>query len=196
MDDRSPDMLRPTLIAGALFGTLAAIPVVQFLNCACCALVIGCGLLASYLYAGACRRQGIAFRPGNGALVGLIAGAFYALAATLVGTVVQLAFGDAFPRWLLERLQDVPSIPPEAMDQLERALEESGTFRVVGLVMSFFLNVLVGAIFSTLGGLIGGALFKVEPSPPRPPVPPMPPPGVPGSTSETGTTFPPHDGGI
>ena len=37
MDDRSPSMLKPTLISGTLFGVLAGLPLLHYVNyCTCC----------------------------------------------------------------------------------------------------------------------------------------------------------------
>ena len=175
MNER-PDMLKPTLIAGAVFGTAAAIPVVNFLNCACCALVWGCGLFAAYLYSQACARAGVAFEAGHGALVGLIAGAFYALATTVVGLGMTAAFGDLAGRMLLDMMERVPQMPAEARQAMREAAKDMGKITVLGTIFGFFLNVLIAAVFSTLGGVIGGAAFRVAPRPPQaPPAPPAPP---------------------
>lgn len=167
MDNSSPSMLRSTLLAGALFGALGGIP---FVRCACCLLVVACGFLAAYLYSGQCREKGAAFRPGMGALVGLIAGAFYAVASTLVGGVSTALVGHPDVRWILEQFSQMPNVPPEAQDQIDKTLEQLSqySFSVLDLVGTFFKSILVGAIFSTVGGLIGGALFKVEPVAPPP----------------------------
>ena len=185
MNHRSPDMLKPTLIAGLLFGVLGAVPVVNWINCACCALIVACGVFASYLYSGECRRQGAEFRPGNGALVGLVAGAFYAMASTLVGAIFRMLIGDRVAKMALEWIRNMPNLPAENRDMIEKFLEQAGAFGVLQLVLGFVLTLVVAAIFSTLGGLLGGALFKVAP-PPAPPAfsgdlgpPPPPPPSTP-----------------
>ena len=167
MDDRSPNMLRPTLIAGALFGALSAVPFLSLVNCACCALVWGCGLFAAWLYSDACRGQGVAFRPATGAVVGLIAGAFYALAQTVTDAVFKIAVGDPAARWLIGVVEALPNVPDDRRDMMLDALRQAAEAKVTvpALLMGFFLAVLLAAVFSTLGGLIGGALFKVQPGP-------------------------------
>ncbi len=161
MHGRSPEMLKPTLIAGACFGTLGALPIISLINCACCALILGCGVLASYLYARECRAQGAEFRPGSGALVGLIAGGFYSLVQTLVAATVRLLIGDPVAQAVVEWFQGMPSIPTESREMIGRLLEQSGAWSVFMLVLGFLITLFVAAIFSTLGGLVGGALFKV-----------------------------------
>lgn len=166
MSDRSPEMLKPTLIAGASFGTLGALPVVSLINCACCALVIACGVFASYLYSRECRSQGAEFRPGSGALVGLVAGGFYAMVQTLVAALVRLLIGDRVAREVFEWVQSMPSIPAESRETIGRLLERSSSWTVLTLVAGFLVTLLVAAVFSTAGGLVGGALFRVAPGKP------------------------------
>lgn len=186
MSDRSPDMLKPTLIAGVVFGAIAALPFFGMLNCACCSLVLGAGFFAAYLYSGDCRRQGAEFRAGTGAVVGLIAGAFYAMMATLVGAVVHLTVGDFVSKALREWIQGLPNLPAETSETIRRAIDSSQKLSPLALVFQFFFNLLIGAMFGTVGGLIGGAVFKVPP-PPMPPTfdagpglaPPPPPPPPP-----------------
>jgi len=161
MSDRSPEMLKPTLIAGACFGTLGALPVVNLLNCACCALIISCGVFASYLFSRQCRVQGTEFRPGSGALVGLVAGLFYAMVHTLVAEVVRLLIGERIAQAVVEWVQSMPSIPVETRETIGRLLERSGAWTVLSLVAGFVVTLVLAAIFSTAGGLIGGALFRV-----------------------------------
>ena len=78
----------------------------------------------------------------------------------------------------------------ESADALEhywirQALEAGPLTLAVG---GFFIVLLLAVIFSTLGGVIGGAAFKVQPAPPAAPptaggMPPMPPaPPIGGGT--------------
>ena len=46
--NQAPSMLKPALISGVAFGVAGAIPVVNWINCACCALIIGCGFFAAF----------------------------------------------------------------------------------------------------------------------------------------------------
>ena len=75
--NQAPSMLKPALISGVAFGVAGAIPVINWINCACCALIVGCGFCAAFLYSKECRTAGFAFRPGNGATVGLVSGLIY-----------------------------------------------------------------------------------------------------------------------
>jgi hypothetical protein len=52
---------------------------------------------------------------------------------------------------------------PEVIDRIAEGLESAGPLLIV--VAVFFLWLILGAIFATIGGLIGGAAFKVEAAP-------------------------------
>jgi hypothetical protein len=166
-------MLKPTLISGVLFGVAGALPVIGILNCACCSLLVGAGFLAAYLYAKDCRKAGVAFGASSGAMVGLVAGLFYAVGSTAVTVLMHMVFGAPDVEEILGWLDQVNvPIDPESMQTLERMIESFTGF--LGLVIGFFLTLLLAAVFSTLGGVIGGAAFKFDP-PPAPTVPPAPP---------------------
>lgn len=178
--DNSPSMLKATLIGGAAFGFLGAVPLVGALNCACCSLVVGAGFVAAFLYSRDCEKQHTAFSPGSGAVVGLVAGMFYAVTNAIVSALFHLALGSNIEETLAQLEDRGLAIPPEAepfFDFLTRA----SPILLVGLLFCFML--LIGAVFSTLGGVIGGAVFKVQP----PPAPGMgtapPPPAAPPSES-------------
>jgi len=171
MDSRAPSMLKPTLIGGVAFGIASAIPILNFANCLCCSLVIASGFLAAFLYSKECRNAGAEFRAGGGALVGLVAGLFYALASTVVSALMP----KPDPEEMIEMMEQF-NVPPESIDMMSRFME--GSSGVMGILIGFFVTLLIAAIFSTLGGLIGGAVFKVLPpeAPPADPTGTAPPP--------------------
>jgi hypothetical protein len=169
-------MLKSTLIGGALFGFFGGLPYIGALNCACCALFVGGGFLAAYLYSKECSGAGIAFKPGNGAVVGLVAGLFYAIVTSIVSAIVG-QFGPDPEEKIAQAVDAMEQmgIPPESIDIASKWIESSTGF--MGFVLGFFFALLLAAIFSTIGGLIGGAAFKVQPPPPAPPAQqPTPPP--------------------
>jgi len=81
---------------------------------------------------------------------------------------------------------------PEVLEQLDRAVEQAGAFSLSGLILGLLFSVGVAAVFSTAGGLIGGAVFKVEqPAPPAPPSAPYAPPPPPADFGGDGPASPP-----
>lgn len=187
MQNQQPSMLGPVLIAGGVFGFLSGVPLVGAINCLCCALVIACGFVAAYLYSKPCKDANVRFTAGNGALVGLVSGLVHGVVASVVGGLFQLALGGAEWRQAISQMEQYGQMDPQVIDSISRFMESTGPFvlALIGLLVWF----VVGAIFATLGGVIGGAVFKHEPPPPTPvydstPPPPVapdnppPPPGV------------------
>lgn len=162
MDSDSPSMLKPTLIGGGVAGLIGGLPLIGALNCLCCSLVVGGGFLAAYLYSKECRGQGTEFRAGSGAMVGLVAGMFYALVTSVVSGVVNVVTGASVAK-AIEQFESMgQEIPPEAEPMIEFMANSSP---ILLMVLGFFIWLLLAAVFSTIGGLIGGAVFKVEPPP-------------------------------
>jgi hypothetical protein len=176
--NQAPSMLRPALISGVVFGIAGAIPVINWLNCACCALIVGCGFLAAYLYSKDCRAAGVPFAAGNGATVGLFSGLIYGVISGVLGGLINAVFGMSDWQEVIQQFQaSGANVDPEVIEQVSSFMEGSGS--VVMLLIGLFLALVFGAIFGTIGGLIGGSVFKVqvqpvvgydETPPPPPPV--------------------------
>jgi hypothetical protein len=177
-----PSILKATLIGGATFGLLGSIPIVNAINCFCCALVMGGGFVAAYLYANDCKRVGVAFGAGHGAVVGLVAGVFYAIVNAIIEGLITIVLGRPEPEEVLDFLEGF-DMPPEALDTAERVVEVLSSS--IGVLILFGVVLAVSLVFSTIGGLIGGSVFKVAATPPAVP---------PGSTPAP-PTFPPAGGG-
>jgi hypothetical protein len=178
MANQEPPMLKAALVSGAIFGFVAGLPGFELLNCACCSLMIGSGVLAAYLYAKDCRATGLFFGAARGATVGLISSLFYTIVTALIQAARRGLFGVPDPAEALEVMERL-GVPPESLEIASRWVELMQGW--IGMVFEFFFTLLLAAVFATIGGLIGGAAFKVEPPPPAaaPPLPPPAPPVVP-----------------
>ena len=91
---------KSALIGGGVFGVVAALP---YINSLCCALYIGGGVLAVYLYLKEQATFGKA-PYGDGSVVGVLAGVIGGIVTTFVGAIVMaLGFGpdvsDAMEGW-------------------------------------------------------------------------------------------------
>ena len=145
---------KAALIGGGVFGVLAALPYISMLNVLCCALYIGGGVLAVYFYTKDQPRPEKA-PYGDGALVGLIAGAIGGVVTTIVGALVLASglgpdMGD--PGAALEQAGiEVPDIV--------RDMIGGGGVNATMLGTQLVLNVILFGIFATLGGLVGVAIF-------------------------------------
>lgn len=158
MTAQRPGLARPALISGSIFGVVAGLPLIGALNCICCSYIIGAGLLAAYLYSKESRTAGTIFGPGEGALIGVLAGLVYAPVTWLVGSVVMLVGGGGMEEILTALQQAGVDVPPE----VEETLSGGGGAGIM-LLISLVVNLVLGAIFATIGGVIGGLLFRVTP---------------------------------
>lgn len=177
MQVQAPSMIRPALISGIAFGIAGAIPFLNLLNCACCALIIGCGFVAAYLQSQQSKTVAAPFLPSHGAQVGLLSGMVYGVVTTVVSSLFNLVFGLGDWHQIVDQMEDIGTLDPEVMEQVTRFMDSTGPSVMV--LFGLFMSLLLGAIFATIGGLIGGAVFKSEPPAEAPyggsDVPPPPP---------------------
>jgi hypothetical protein len=181
--NRSP-MLKPALVGGVLLGILSAVPPLSLLNCACCAWVIGGGVMAANLYV---RSSPAVVTLGSGVGLGLLTGAIGGLVTTIFGIPVQILINTIFSGYFAQARQmvsELPNLPPALRDLVLSA--GTGGFSMIAVIFAAFFNVIVYAGIAMLGGVLGVAIFekrKVEiPSPAvpaplniQPPAPPPPP---------------------
>jgi hypothetical protein len=149
-------------------GVLSALPLVSAGNVCCCLWVVCGGLVAAYVFQ---QNQTAPITPGDGALVGLLAGLLGAFVYLVVSIPVSIVVGP-FERALMQRVADMAGTPPEMREAIERygSTDRSSVgFFIVGRIVSFIFMLFVGAIFSTLGGLLGAAVFRKSPPPPPTP---------------------------
>ena len=147
---------RPALIGGAVMGVLSAVPIVNLGNGCCCLWLICGGVTAAYLLQ---QEQAEPIAPGDGALVGLFAGLF----GTLVYVVLSIPFNllmAPLQRQLLERMSQNGQLPQGFEDYAA-----SAAVGVIGAIVFAVMLLTASVIFSTLGGLLGAAIFK-KPAPP------------------------------
>lgn len=189
--------LVPALIGGAAAGVASAVPVLSCLNCACCALVIGGGFLAAFLYL---KDAPPAAAPpyGDGALLGLLTGAF----TTVIKAVVEIPFHlltlhlEPDLQSLREALRnadvsrEVREMMMDWIEMLERASQSDVTVGVI--VVLFFVKLVVFSLFALLGALLGVAMFHKK-APPADPYAGTPPaaPGAPPAAPPAGYVPPP-----
>ena len=148
-------------MGGLVMGVLSALPLVSAGNACCCLWVVGGGALAAYLLQ---QNQNAPITPGDGALVGLLAGLIGAGVQMVVGIPISLLVAP-MERAMLQRIVDAAgSMPPEFRDVVERFSRSDGEFGVAFFVLrhviGLFIWMFVGAIFSTIGGLLGAVMFK------------------------------------
>jgi hypothetical protein len=150
-------LTQPALIGGLVMGVLSALPLVAAGNLCCCLWVLSGGLVAAYVLQ---QKQPTPITQGDGALVGLLAGIVGALVYLVVSIPIALLVAPMEREVLQRLLESSGRMPPEFRDFVG-----SRAAHGVRLVIGFVFMLLVGTIFSTLGGLIGAVLFR-KPLPP------------------------------
>ena len=156
---------KPALIGGVVAGALSGLPFVNIGNACCCLWVVTGGVVAAYLLQD---QEPAPITAGDGAAVGLFAGLVGACVSLVVSIPVRLLLAP-FQRQFMDRLLQNGQLPP----QFERFVASSA-LGVIGLFISFVFMLCAGAVFSTLGGLLGAAIFRKKTSPGVIDVPPTP----------------------
>ena len=159
------DKLKPALIGGVVLGILSAIPLVGAVNLCCCAWAIVGGVLAANLYI---KSSPTPVKPADGAVVGAIAGAIGAAIYLVVGVPLGLLVGNTMSGALVNlAAQSDPAQAERLREQMAAQGAGIGGAIFMGLVWAVLL-----VIFSTVGGLIGVAIFEKRKGGPPPPPPP------------------------
>ena len=146
-----PGFLQPALIGGAVMGALSALPIISAGNC-CCLWMVSGGAVAAYVMQ---QNQETSITPGDGALAGLLAGIVGAVIYLVLSIPITILMAP-MERVMMERLiSSSGRMPPEFRQYV-------GTYMggALQVVFGFVFILVFGAIFSTLGGLLGAAIFK------------------------------------
>lgn len=145
---------KPALIGGAVMGVMSALPIVNLGNACCCLWVVCGGMVAAYMLQ---QEQETPITAGDGALVGLLAGLFGALVAVVLSIPVALVMAPVQQELLRRLTRENPQI------QMPPGFEDFASSAAVGVIGTVFYGVMMlvaGVVFSTLGGLLGAAIFK------------------------------------
>ena len=146
-------------------GVLSALPLVNVGNACCCLWVVSGGVVAAYVFQ---QNQQTPITPGDAALVGLLAGLLGAVIQVAISLPLDLVVGPMYRELAQRAVEMAGDMPPNIRDMLDRISrrESMGAlFLIVSHVVSLMVWCFLGAIFSTIGGLIGGMVFKKNPPP-------------------------------
>jgi hypothetical protein len=158
--------VQPALVGGLVMGVMSALPLINTLNVCCCLWVVSGGLVATYVLQ---QNQSTPMSAGQGAVVGLLAGLVGAVIVTVISIPISFLVAPV-ERALADRVLAMSgNLPPELRQMLESYGEPRTDVGLVGQFLlravGFFIMLMVGAVFSTLGGLLGVALFTSRPAP-------------------------------
>ena len=162
-------MFQAALLGGLFIGVLSALPIVNVANC-CCLWIAGGGALSAYL-----ARQDTAppVSPRQGAVAGLLAGVVGAAVWLVAFAALDVVVGPLEQRMVAAMLDRSVDIPPDVRDMLATIGQQASS--PVRYVLGFLFQLFAGAIFSTLGGLLGAIFFHRD-TPAAPGGDPVPPP--------------------
>ena len=175
-----PDKRQPVIIGGLVMGVLSAIPFVSLGNVCCCLWIVLGGALAAYLLIK--RSPVLPVTTGDGAMVGVLAGAVGAAVTLVIGVPLGLAFhqsGLAMFEGFVRSIND-PTVREQMQQAIEQAKNQPMGARVASALLNWGIFAVVMVGMAALGGIIGVALFeKRKGNPPPPAYPPQdyPPPG-------------------
>ncbi|HEY7183259.1 MAG TPA: hypothetical protein VIC84_17635 [Blastocatellia bacterium] len=194
------DWKQPALVGGVTAGLLSVIPLVNLVNCCFCAWLLVGGAVAAKMLIDRTPRP---LRSGEGAQVGAIAGLIASGIYSLISlALVVLGVGqnvqqqqEALDR-VAERTND-PNIR-EAIQRIgEMLVNQSPAGRILLTLAGMAVVTVIYVGFSTLGGLLGVAMFeKRRNQPPPPQYPPQYPPPYPPNypqQSTPGADYPPQN---
>ena len=160
------DKTQPVLVGGLVMGVLSALPIISAGNVCCCLWVISGGVVAAYLLQ---QNEPAPITQGDGAMIGLLAGLAGALVCWVISIPITILVGP-MERRLVERIvESAGTVPPEFREMMARS--QSGGFQAARFMASLIFWLFAGAVFSTLGGVLGAMFFR-KALPPDPGVPP------------------------
>jgi hypothetical protein len=146
------DKLKPGIMGGVVIGLLSIIPIVNLGNFCCCLWAIGGGVLATYLYV---KNSPVPAKPGDGAILGAIAGAVGALIVIVLGIPISIVAGS-ITRELIIRIME--SINPDQAEMFR--IQMAAGISIVTAIRDGIILAVCVVIFSTLGGLLGVPIFE------------------------------------
>ena len=110
-----PSKVTPALIGGIILGLLSAIPLINFGNACCCLWVLVGGAIAAKMLIN--RSPVYPVQSGDGAVVGLLAGAIGSAVILVIGVPLQLLFGPVVMSSVFEWMRNMVSQDPNATAQ-------------------------------------------------------------------------------
>jgi hypothetical protein len=144
--------LKPALLGGLIVGFLSAIhSLIPLVSMCCCIWSIIGGVLAAFIYI---KGSSVPVKLGDGAIVGALAGVVGGIIYVIIYLPFALLYGMA-----------------SMTEQLDRSgvhIPFSGTILVI---IGSIVGAIVLVVLSTLGGLIGTAIFEKRKDGTTPPAP-------------------------
>jgi uncharacterized protein YacL len=151
-----------SIVVGSLTVGILSTSYIGLINLICCLGVIIGGMVAVWHYTNTHR---LTVPAGQGAIMGLQAGIFGGILALLLNYLlisIGIRHDIALMEFLINNLGDAMT-----QEQIEDLRDEAGRqVNLVAYLLQGTLTVILTAIFATIGGAIGAAVFKKGGVPP------------------------------
>ena len=138
-------------VGGLVAGALNSIPILNFINCFCCAGIMLGGAVALIYY-----DRSFAIReylpPATAVTIGIAAGLFGAFISLGIDYIIYINFGHweiEFLYDLLDEMDEVPSALGEMLDELEQELQAGFIWGSI-----LFRNLILMPIFCLIGAVV------------------------------------------
>jgi len=171
---QQPDIWRPAIISGAIFGFVSGMPIIGALNCLCCSLILAAGVMCSFMMV---RASAVPLAYGHAALGGFVTGVVAALVNSFMTGFMLVVSGASLKDRIEESSHQMQQYLPNA-EEASRMISSVPGYAI--LTMLALILLVIYAPFGAVGGVIGRALFERRtpagpaPPPPAPPVEPAP----------------------
>ncbi len=151
---------QPVLVGALVMGVLSALPIISAGNVCCCLWVISGGFVAAYLQQ---QGQDAPITSADGALTGFLAGVCGAVAYLVISVPIDLMLRPMEREMMRRIMENLGGGAEGFRGYAERADSVPPALRAV---IGFLTMLVAGAIFSTVGGLIGVLVFRKTPPAP------------------------------
>jgi ABC-type phosphate transport system permease subunit len=151
-----PGKLMPALYGGIIMALVSAIPILNFVNCFCCAGIMFGGLMAVFFYKKDLTPDKPPLSSSDALQLGALAGVFGAIIGSLLTAALLSIMGNVTGDMLVNFLEKYrEEFPPGTFDQMQEKLMHGGLS-----MLNLFFSLILDTLFGLLGGLIGYAIFK------------------------------------
>jgi hypothetical protein len=162
----SDRILRYSVFGGIIIGATIGLPVLDFLNCCCCAGVILGGFLSVFFALQDQEAASIGITQSAALQLGVFSGLFGAIIGTILHVLVLWIVGDFFIEVVSsilsnEDFQD--SLPPGVLDQIRDMIGTDEGLSAAEVVFHLFMWLILGPLFGLIGGFLGYAILQKRP---------------------------------
>lgn len=176
LPEAKPNKLIPVLIGGLAMAATCVIPILNMVNCFCCAGVMGGAIVGVWFY----KKNfplGAVFTTGHGAGIGALSGIVGGALTSAFWVMTLGLFSSHFAITFQERIDEAMSQmhmgnDPNTMEQARQLLTTLAEQPLFTFALAFISSIVIFVAFGTLGGVIGGSIFKTRITQEYPPPPP------------------------